>query len=74
MDTEIVFALAGIDAHVKYKQKECVVLAYESGDSLYTYYIQDVSSKAIFVTLEKDIDIPFNSMDVSPLIQFRKYE
>ena len=65
---------SGIDAHVKYKLKEYVVLTYESGDSFFIYYIQDISSKAIVVAVEKDIDIPFNCMDISPLIQFKKYE
>ncbi len=65
---------SGIKARVKYKLKDCVVLACEPANPLYTYYIQEVSSKTIIAVVEKDIDIPFNCMDISPLVQFKKYE
>lgn len=65
---------SGLNVHVKYKLKECVVLACETENALFTYYMQDVSSKEIIVAAEKDVDIPFNCMDISPLVQFKKYE
>lgn len=66
---------SGINVHVKFKSKECVVMAYEKADEMYyTYYLQEISTKRIVSANENELDIPFNCMDISPLIQFKKYE
>ena len=65
---------SGIDVHVKNKTRECVVLGCDTSDSLYSYFIQDISSKDILEVGENNIEIPFNCMDVSPLVQIYNYE
>lgn len=65
---------SGTDVHVKYNSRDCIVLSSEMTSDKYTYYIQDVLTASVYEVSENELDIPFNCIDISPLIQFRNYE